>query len=96
MSPDTTAIVLNFYAVGKVVPPGAVYIGRGRGGSWGNPFEIGKDGDRDEVVAKHREWFLAQPELVERARRELRGRDLVCFCAPRSCHGDTLREVANS
>ena len=54
MSPDTTAIVLNFYAVGKVVPPGAVYIGRGRGGSWGNPFEIGKDGDRDEVVAKHR------------------------------------------
>ena len=88
--------VLNFYHLGKTVPPGAVYVGRGRGSVWGNPFEIGKDGDRAEVIAKHREWFLAQPELVERARRELRGKDLVCFCAPAACHADTLAEVANS
>jgi hypothetical protein len=36
--------VLNFYAVGKTIPPGAVYIGRGRGSIWGNPFTIGKGG----------------------------------------------------
>ena len=88
-------VVLNFYHIGKVIPDGAVYVGRGRGSTWGNPFEIGKDGDRAEVVAKHREWFYAQPELVARARRELRGRDLVCFCAPALCHADTLAEAAN-
>lgn len=88
--------VLNFYAVGKQVPDGAVYIGRGRGSTWGNPFEIGRDGTREEVVAKHEAWFLAQPELMERARQELRGRDLVCFCAPRECHGDVLHRMANA
>jgi hypothetical protein len=88
--------VLNFYAIGKTIPPGAVYIGRGRGSTLGNPFEIGKDGTREKVVAKHRDWFLAQPELVERVKRELRGKDLVCFCAPRACHGDIYDEVANS
>jgi len=92
----TGPVVLNFYHVGKTVPSGAVYIGRGRGSTWGNPFEIGKHGDRDEVVARHREWFLSQPALIERARRELRGRNLVCFCKPKSCHGDVLVEVANS
>ena len=27
---------------------------------------------------------------------ELRGRDLVCFCAPLPCHGDLLRRLANA
>ena len=88
--------VLNFYAVGKQIPAGAVYVGRGRGSTHGNPFVIGKDGDRDDVIAKHRAWLLSQPELVERVKRELRGMDLVCFCAPKACHADTLVEVANS
>lgn len=78
-------------------PPGAEYIGRYRGGPglWGNPFVVGKDGTREEVIAKHRQWFLAQPELVAKCKDELRGKDLVCFCAPLACHGDTLLEVAN-
>ena len=75
-------------------PAGSVYIGRP--GPWGNPFTIGSDGDRETVVAKHRGWLMSRPELQERARRELRGRTLVCFCAPRACHGDVLLEVANS
>lgn len=88
--------VLNFYALGKVIPPGAVYIGRGRGGHWGNPFQIGNDGTRTDVVEKYREWLLSQPELIEKAKRELAGKDLVCFCAPRACHGDVLTEVVNN
>lgn len=83
-------------------PSDAVYIGRGTGarGQWGNPFVIGpveegKDGSRDEVIAKHRAWLLAQPELLRRVRAELAGRSLVCFCKPAACHGDTLLEVAN-
>jgi len=94
--PENAPQVLNFYKVGKTVPPGAVYVGRGRGSTHGNPFVIGEHGTREEVIARHREWLLSQPELVERVKRELRGRDLVCFCAPKACHADTLLEVANS
>jgi hypothetical protein len=33
---------------------------------------------------------------VEDVRRELRGRDLYCFCKPgEPCHADVLIEVAN-
>jgi hypothetical protein len=57
---------------------------------------IGRHGTRDDVIAKHREWLLAQPALIEAAKRELAGHDLVCFCAPKKCHGDVLLEVANA
>ena len=70
-----------------------VYIGRP--GPWGNPFEIGKDGDREEVVEKYAEWLLAQPELVEKAKEELRGKVLGCWCAPKLCHGNILSQIAN-
>lgn len=45
----------------------------------------------DEVVDKYRKW-LNRPELVAAAKRELFGKDLVCFCAPKTCHGDVLLE----
>lgn len=71
----------------------AVYIGRPT--QWGNPFQIGRDGDRAEVIAKYRAWLMAQPDLVTAVRRELKGRSLICWCAPQPCHGDVLIEVAN-
>lgn len=83
--------VLNKYKSG--IPPGAVYIGRPS--KWGNPFVIGRDGRRDEVIAKYREWLLAQSEKVAQAKAELAGKDLVCWCSPEACHGDVLVEVAN-
>ena len=70
-----------------------VYIGRPS--KWGNPFTIGKDGTRDEVCDKYEEWFLNQPELVEECKKELRGKVLGCFCAPKRCHGDFLFKIAN-
>ncbi|MDJ0276274.1 DUF4326 domain-containing protein [Sphingomonas sp. 2R-10] len=75
------------------VPAGAVYIGRGS--KWGNPFVIGRDGNRAEVIAKYGRWLRTQHQLL-RALDELRGRDLVCFCAPLACHGDLLRWLANA
>lgn len=84
--------VLNKYKSG--VPANAVYIGRPS--PWGNPFVIGNDGTRADVIAKYREWLLAQPAKIEQAKRELAGKDLVCFCAPQGCHGDVLLEVANA
>lgn len=74
------------------IPSGARFIGRGS--VWGNPFIIGPNGTRPEVVANHKAWLLRRPLLLERI-DELRGHDLVCFCCPRLCHGLTLRDLAN-
>jgi hypothetical protein len=71
---------------------GAVYIGRPS--MWGNPFVIGRDGTRAEVIAKYENWLAQQPRLTAQLDR-LRGRDLVCWCAPRPCHGDVLLRLAN-
>lgn len=72
-----------------------VYIGRP--GPWGNPFQIGVDGSRREVIRKFRKWFMepGQKSLRERARRELAEQVLGCWCAPQPCHGDVLAEIAN-
>jgi hypothetical protein len=83
--------VLNKHHTG--VPADAVYIGRGS--KWGNPFRIGRDGERVAVIAKYERWLAEQHHLL-RALDELSGRDLVCFCAPRSCYGDLLLRLANA
>lgn len=80
--------------------PYDVYIGRPNprikgDGAWGNPFKLDRDGDRDTVIARYREWLIGQPALVARARAELRGKVLACWCAPLACHGHVLAEVAN-
>lgn len=71
-----------------------VYIGRPS--VWGNPFVIGRDGTRTEVIAKYEQWLLAQPALVDRCKRELHDKVLGCWCAPHACHGDVLAKIANS
>lgn len=71
-----------------------VYIGRPS--KWGNPFRVGTDGERDEVVKKYRDWLMTQPELINQAKAELAGKTLGCWCSPLACHGDVLVEVANS
>lgn len=76
-------------------PADAVYVGRPT--KWGNPFVLGRDGTRAEVIARHRDWMTQHhPELIEAARRELRGYDLACWCAPKPCHADFWLEVANA
>ena len=79
----------------KNAPPGAVYVGRPT--KWGNPYVIGKDGTREEVIQKYREWFFCSgaAELQREARKELTGKDLVCWCAPKPCHADILLEFVN-
>lgn len=67
-----------------------VYIGRGS--VWGNPFVIGKDGTREDVIWKYKEYFLKQEQLVSRV-SELKGKTLVCYCKPQACHGDFLCEL---
>lgn len=68
-----------------------VYIGRGS--DFGNPYVIGVDGDRDEVINKYREYFYNRidkdPSFKLRV-EGLRGKTLACFCKPKACHGDVI------
>lgn len=69
-----------------------VYIGRPS--KWGNPFKIGRDGTREEVIKKYKHWICYQPGMLEMV-EELRGKILGCWCAPKPCHGDVLLKIAN-
>jgi hypothetical protein len=68
-----------------------VYIGRGS--EWGNPFIIGKDGSRSDVIAEYRDYMEDMlhddKEKVQRL-LALNGKTLVCYCKPQACHGDVL------
>lgn len=81
-----------------------VYIGRKKGTicHFGNPFIIGRDGDRREVVRKFEAWLKGTDfQNVELRRRKwvlknlytLRGMDLLGFCAPLLCHGNVYLKV---
>lgn len=70
-----------------------VYMGRR--GPFGNPYVLGPDGDREEVIRKFRIHFYerlkidpAWKKLVE----GLRGKRLACHCAPLNCHVDIYIE----
>lgn len=87
--------VLNKHHHGGRIPPGAVDIMRGT--PFGNPFVIGKDGDRAAVVEKYRRhlWRKIRFEPGYAAKvADLHGRDLCCCCAPAACHGDVLERAA--
>jgi len=78
------------------IPLDAVYVGRPS--EWGNPYKVepGIGNTRELVIEAYREWIMNQPELLEAAKQKLRGRDLVCWCAPLPCHADVLLELANA
>lgn len=67
-----------------------IYIGRPS--KWGSPFTIGKDGTRDQIMRKYKEWILTQHDLLKDL-EELNGKKLGCYCAPEKCHGDILIEL---
>lgn len=69
------------------IPPGAVSIMRP--GPGGNPFVLGRDGNRDQVCDKFERFFRSNLPLQRWCEETLRGKDLVCCCAPRRCHGQT-------
>jgi hypothetical protein len=67
-----------------------VYIGRGS--KWGNPFVIGKDGTREEVLDKYSAMIMSHPTLRQEL-PELIGKRLGCYCKPLACHGDFLVQL---
>ena len=74
-----------------------------RGTPLGNPFVIGRDGTREEVIAQYRPWLRAQWKengqpralLIQLAReyKEQGALTLLCWCKPLACHGDVIAEA---
>jgi len=65
---------------------------------WGNPFVMGRDGDRDAVCEKYRAWLwdeIRAGRITLKELAALKGRRLGCHCAPQRCHGDTLSAAAD-
>jgi len=75
-----------------------VYIGRPS--PWGNPYVMGRDGTRDEVVDEFESFFLNKveedAEFREKTLKELKGKILMCYCKPEACHGDIIAEWCDS
>lgn len=67
-----------------------VYIGRPS--KWGNPFEVGVNGTREEVISAYEDCVRDQPDLMA-CLPELKGKILGCWCAPKPCHGDVLLKL---
>lgn len=54
---------------------------------------------RQLAVKNYRTYLEKHPELIEAAKKELRGKDLACWCPVNGyepCHADVLLEIANS
>jgi len=84
--------------IGRHVPDGPSHVPP-HDCIYGNPFvlhDVDDAAERAEVLGNYERWILAQEQrgLVERAKKELPGKVLGCWCKPKPCHGDVLLRVA--
>jgi len=102
MSKDMNAVTGANETVVHVREGYDVYIGgpyrRGKwdlsASKWRNPFKIGRDGDRAEVIEKYRRWITeGEGRHLLADLHELEGKRLGCWCAPKPCHGGVLLEL---
>ena len=63
-----------------------------RPSKWGNPFQIGRDGDRERVIKLYEFHVCRRPDLLA-ALPEMAGQRLGCHCKPEACHGDVLLKL---
>jgi hypothetical protein len=97
-------------AKGWKMPPNTVKVDRST--NWGNPFKLHGDGYpmTPEIAVKlfrdliaEQGGYVTSPDprrgvlvTVDDIRRELRGKNLACWCKPGTpCHADVLLELAN-
>ena len=77
--------------------PGDVRIDRRT--KWGNPFVLGKDGTREEVIRKYDAWMkqrIRDGDITQDEFLPLHGKRLACWCAPLDCHGDVLVAISKA
>lgn len=87
---------------------GVVYVGRRcTMGGWAldcspfhNPFSAQKYGGLAAAMAEFHSYLAERPKLVDRARRELRGKRLGCFCKetqnPALCHAAAWARIVDA
>jgi hypothetical protein len=89
-------------------PKDYVYIGRpgkGLGGPFGNPIKVkeicpvcGETHEKPvDTLACYEKWLKERVEQDDDFRFKVKGllsKKLVCFCAPKPCHGDILERVS--
>lgn len=90
-------VVLNASSDARVIgwaqPKGlVVYVDRTS--PWGNPFVLNADGDRDQICDAYAEHYLPHKPSLQAKLASLKGKGLVCHCAPLRCHADVLKELA--
>ena len=76
-----------------------VFVGRHKSSCWGNPYVIGKDGDRAEVIELYRRliWKRVNGKHGQawiQALADLDGKVLGCYCDPMPCHAEVLVRAA--
>lgn len=74
----------------RVVKGGFVGTYIGRPSIFGNPFVIGRDGSREQVIAKFEEYARSNKQLLQAIRALDENAVLRCFCKPLACHGDII------
>ena len=79
--------------IDKGIPEDAVYIGRPS--IWGNPWFMLDESKRNTVCDRFERHVAENAEFRRMIQIQLKGKDLVCYCAPRRCHGDTILRIAN-
>lgn len=83
---------------------GVVFVGKRenkkrfpqRDSLFANPFKVGKDGTREEVIQKYREYIYQQlnkGKITKEDIKSLKGKKLGCWCYPEECHGNVLVEI---
>lgn len=88
--------------------PNNVYIGRAgivfidkqrfpkKSSNFSNPYKIGKDGTREEVIEKYKNYItqkLKENVLLQEELFKMKGKNLGCWCAPEPCHGNVLLDL---
>lgn len=97
--PGTITVVTNFTPKAA----GAVRIPIGRPSIFGNPFVLRNEEQRKSVIVRYRTYLTTKYKEDERFRHALedlankvlagQNLELVCYCAPRPCHGDIIKRA---
>jgi hypothetical protein len=94
--------VINHHHGPAASRPGAYQLNIMRPGLLGNPYSIGHDGSREEVIEKYRAFLATAYDFDPKIRTIIHSLqecfetgvevDLICCCKPKPCHGDVIVE----
>jgi len=78
------------------------YIGRagkGKDGYYGNPFPLLPNEERGTTLERYKKYFYNRLETDIEFKTKilaLKGLTLGCFCKPKACHGDIIKEYLDN